>query len=59
MSTGHVTLMESMLRGRLGSMIGNVVARRLAVSGRHNWRCIMPLFMDVTIETLYPLRCDI
>ena len=44
-----------MLRGRVGNMVGNVVARRLPVSGRHNWRCIVPLFMDVTIETLYPL----
>ena len=51
---GKVTLMESILRGRLGRVVRTVVARRLKGGDKNNWRRAMPMLMDVTIETLYP-----
>jgi len=51
-----VLLMEFLLKGRLGSIVRNEVAKRLSLNTKpkNNWRDVMPLFMDVTMETLYP-----
>ena len=49
--------MESLLRGRQGREIRKMVARRLTSNDRTktSWKRIMPLFINVTIEMLYPL----
>lgn len=46
------------MRGRLGSVIREVVAKRLPLNDKlkNSWRHIMPLFIDVTIETVYPFN---
>ena len=51
-------LMEVLLRGQLGGLVREGVARRLPISeeqGIKTWRDIMPLFIRVTMETMYPL----
>ena len=50
--------MEVLLRGQLGGLVREGVARRLPISegrGLKSWRDIMPLFISVTMETMYPL----
>jgi len=48
--------MEVLLRGQLGGLVREGVARRLPVSEKvKSWRDILPLFITVTMETMYPL----
>jgi len=52
------TLMEVLLKGQLGSLVREGVARRLPISEGQavkSWRDIMPLFIRVTMEITYPL----
>lgn len=51
--TDDVSLMELLLRGRIGNMVRKEVARKLSVSDDRIWRNFAFHFMAVTMEILY------
>ena len=57
-NTENCSLMELLLRSGQGNEIRRMVAKRLTTNDRmkSSWRNIIPLFINVTIGTLYPFN---